>query len=540
MEQQKFSIINFYERRARRILPALFFVMLSCLITGYFTLMPDEFKNLGQSLVATSLFSNNILLAITSGYWDLASEFKPLLHTWSLGVEEQYYVIIPFLLIIAWKYWKDRIPLVLCSLFISSFFFSVWFVELSPQLGFYILPTRAWEISIGGLAAIYLRRDVKCAVSFRISNFLSFLGFILIIISILIFDKTIPSLFLYLLIPTAGAALIIVFAREGTLTHLLLGNRSVVFIGLLSYSLYLWHQPVFAFLRIFLVEKPSSFIFIISILFIFVISFLSWKFIETPFRNKKIINRNEIFIFSILGNVFFIACGFYLNISYGMPGRVFNSTVKVEDMDKRFYNEKAFLYKIDNFNNDGRKKILIVGDSFARDFVNVTLETYNTVNVEIIYRNDIEKCILPFKNSISESLFLEADVIVFSNRDFQSDCISKDIEFASNMNKAIFYVGTKDFGYNLNWLIKLSESERRNQYNIISADILDVEFKMRETIPKEYFISLLEPILVSNKVPITDSKGYMLSTDRSHLTRFGAIYFGQHAVKNTAYSKSFN
>jgi peptidoglycan/LPS O-acetylase OafA/YrhL len=109
LENGSFTLRNFYERRARRILPALYVVMLTSTVLGFFSLMPDEFKNLGQSLVATSIFANNMLLGLTSGYWDLASDFKPLLHTWSLGVEEQYYVIVPLLLTLFWRFWKSGI-----------------------------------------------------------------------------------------------------------------------------------------------------------------------------------------------------------------------------------------------------------------------------------------------------------------------------------------------------------------------------------------------------------------------------------------------
>lgn len=157
LEKGSFSILNFYERRARRILPALFLVMFASIIPGYFWLMPDEFKNFGQSLVSTALFSNNILLSITSGYWDLASEFKPLLHTWSLGVEEQYYVFVPLILMIAWKLGKGTIPHIIWIIFLASFVFAIWFVNVSPKWAFYLLPTRAWEIAIGALAAIHVR-----------------------------------------------------------------------------------------------------------------------------------------------------------------------------------------------------------------------------------------------------------------------------------------------------------------------------------------------------------------------------------------------
>jgi len=373
----------------------------------------------------------------------------------------------------------------------------------------------------------------------RTSNVLSFFGLTLILFSIFVFNKTISLQGIYLLVPTLGATLIIVFAREGTLTHLLLGQRLVVFLGLLSYSLYLWHQPVFAYLRICSTEKPSPIVFGISITLVFACSYLSWKFFETPFRNKKNINQRGIFIFSIFGSIFFIAIGLYLNKSYGLPTRVFDPIIRVEDMDKRIYNERVFSFKKDAFSNSAQKKLLIVGNSFARDFTNITLETYDISNVEIIYRDDLGPCILPYKNMVSENLFSKADAIVFASGYVEEKSLVNDIKFASLYNKKIFYVGTKDFGYNLNWLIRLSENDRRNRYNRIAESVIAADLAMSKFVPSEYYISLLAPTLVSNKVPITDELGRMISTDRAHLTKYGSIYFGQKVVKYTRYSDFF-
>lgn len=539
LQQGDFSIVNFYERRARRILPSLFLVMAASLVAGYFTLMPDEFKNLGQSLVATSLFSNNILLAVTSGYWDLASEFKPLLHTWSLGVEEQYYVIVPILLLLAWRCCKEKIALLLTVLLVGSFIFAEWFITVSSKLAFYILPARAWEIAIGALAATALRSNPEVAANFRTANVLSLVGLILVVVPVFVFDKTIPSPGWYLLVPTTGAVLIIMFSVEGSVSHLLLGHRIAVFIGLLSYSLYLWHQPIFAFLRICFVEKPSQFWFSISIIPVFVLSYLSWRFIETFFRDRRAIKRKSVFLFSLLGSGFFIACGLYLNKSYGLPLRVFEPSVRIEDMDKRIYNEKAFTFKLDSFDDQRRKKLLIIGDSFARDFTNITLETYDTTGVEMVYRDDLRECVYPYKNVVSENLFSKADIIVFASGRLDKACLGSDLVFALENSKRLFYVGTKDFGSNLNWIIRLKNYERRNRYNVISRSVINADAEMSEVVPSGQYISLLAPTLVSGAVPITDGLGRMISTDRTHLTKYGAIYFGQKAVKNTSYSDIF-
>lgn len=256
LSQGKFSIVNFYERRARRILPALFVVMFASLAFGYIWLMPDEFKNLGQSLVATSLFSNNMLLGLTSGYWDLSSEFKPLLHTWSLGVEEQYYVIVPILLMLFWRLGKIGIACLLWTIFISSLLFANWFVNVSPKMAFYTLPARAWEIDMGALAALYMGRYPQTIRNHKLSNIFSFSGFLLIIFSVLTFNKNVLSPSWFLLAPTIGAVLIIMFCRPDSFVYKILGSKVVVFLGLLSYSLYLWHQPILAFRRVYSLDPP--------------------------------------------------------------------------------------------------------------------------------------------------------------------------------------------------------------------------------------------------------------------------------------------
>lgn len=159
LQKGTFSLIHFYERRFRRILPALYVVILFTIVVGWFTLLPDEYKNLGQSVVATTLYTNNMLLGLTSGYWDLASQFKPLLHTWSLGVEEQYYAVVPLLLLCVWRR-KGLLGIGLLFLIVLSLGFACYFVHLSPSWAFYLLPTRFWELALGAACAylFFLKR----------------------------------------------------------------------------------------------------------------------------------------------------------------------------------------------------------------------------------------------------------------------------------------------------------------------------------------------------------------------------------------------
>lgn len=539
LDNKKFSLLDFYEKRARRILPALFLVIFTCILFGYLLLMPDEFKNLGQSVVATILFSNNILLTITSGYWDLSSEFKPLLHTWSLGVEEQYYAIIPIILIAIWKIRKNHINHFLFFLFFSSLIFSIWSHDKYPNLSFYSIISRAWEICIGAIAAIYSRKINETTLNNWIKDSIYNIGFAIIILSFSIFNISSNKSPILLIIPTLGALFIIISPREKTFSYKILTNKIFVLIGLISYSLYLWHQPMFAYIRAFSNSPPNKYIFLFSIPIIFILSLGSYYIIERPCRSKKNLSTRSFLSLSFLLSLSLIFVGLNINNNYGIPSRISESSTFREDMDKRIYNERVFKYKKTEFTENRKTKILVIGNSFARDFINIIKENYNLSKFEIIYRDDLKQCITyHIENKVPySSLFNDADIIVFSSGNLENNCYENDMQFSTKNNKKIFFVGSKDFGYNLNWLIQLSPEERKNKYNEINQKTIDNEEYMSSIINKDNFISLISPVLLGNKIPITDDLGRMLSTDRAHLTKFGAIYFGEKALKKTYFSE---
>ncbi len=534
IEAGRFSLAYFYERRARRILPALLFVIAATIPFAESWMMPDEFKNFGQSMVATTVFSNNILLAATSDYWSLASEFKPLLHTWSLGVEEQYYMIFPLILMLCWRLFRNRLIFILCAAFAVSLTTAVWGVTKFPAATFYLLPTRAWEILLGALVAYYHAHGKGVARAGAVSQSLSAIGVLLIVFSVFVFDENFPSPGLTTLAPTIGAVLIILFAFEGTITHRFLGSRAMVGVGLISYSLYLWHQPIFALARIYSPQPVGGGVFAILIVLCFAPAYLSWRFIEIPFRNKATVSRKTLVYVCALGSASAFAFGVYLNYSYGMLGRFFDAQTRIEDIDKRFYNERVFHFKNDIFSSQAKLKVLVSGNSFGRDFVNMTTEVFDVHNVEIVYRDDLSSCILPHRSDMSDKLFYSADVIIFAS-DVKTECVSDDIKFAQSHGKEIFYIGTKDFGYNLNWLIRLPPDQRRNQYNQISDTVIADEANLSSNVPPEHFISLLSPVLKDGKIPVTDDSGRVLSTDRRHVTKYGAIFFGEKALLNSRY-----
>ena len=310
MEQGSFSLLNFYERRARRILPALFLVMLCTLPFAWFWMLPPAFKDYSKSLIAVPLFASNVLFYLTSGYFDIASELKPLLHTWSLAVEEQYYVLFPLFLMLAWKLRKKWVISLLLLVAVVSVFVAQWGATTHPSFTFYLLPTRGFEILIGALISLYINHKQSIiSVSQSVSQSVCLAGLALVLYAIFAFDKNTPTPSLYTLAPTIGAGLILVFANNKNLVGKLLGNKIFVTIGLISYSAYLWHHPIIAFSKarnLFGFELVNPFLIVGASL---VLAYLSWKFIEKPFRNKNTLSSKFILYFSLIGTLFFVTIG---------------------------------------------------------------------------------------------------------------------------------------------------------------------------------------------------------------------------------------
>ena len=538
-QRDKFSLLRFYERRARRILPALFLVMGVTSIFAYVWMLPDELKNFGQSVLATTLFSNNILLAITSNYWSLASEFKPLLHTWSLGVEEQYYVLFPLTMLLGWKFFRKHLVSVLGVAAVISFAAANWGLFNKPEFNFYLLPTRAWEILIGALAALYMIRNEGTDGKRLWRELLGGLGFCLILASVFLIGSGHTSYGpLYLIAPTLGAALIILYSSESTVVGRILGWKPMVGIGLISYSSYLWHQPLFSLARVYSKEPPGTTIYSVLLIMTFILAYITWRFVETPCRNREIVKRKTIISFALVLSAVFVSFGLYLNSNYGVVSRLYDtSKVNAADLDKRIYNERVMRRKADNFPPDEKLKILIIGNSFGRDFVNMTTETFNIDNLDIVYRDDFTECIAPFQNKIAENLYSAANVIVFASGGSTESCLANNIAFSRDRNKDLFYIGTKSFGYNENWIMRLDRKDRSNQWNRVLSESLQLDAKEALLIPSSNYISLLRPTVSGGSIPITDAEGRLLSVDRVHVTKFGAIFFGQRAILGSRYGE---
>ncbi len=320
-QEGRFTLINFYERRFRRILPALFFVMLSCLPLAWLWFLPKDMRDFSQSVAAVSAFSSNVYYWRTSGYFETASELKPLLHTWSLAVEEQYYLIFPIFFLFIWRLresWKLTIFFIVA---ITSLGLAQWGASHHKEATFFLLPTRAWEFLVGTFISFILTKDKKLKFDESVSQFGAIVGTALITYSIFAFDSKTPFPSIYTLAPTFGAALLILFATEQTFVGKLLSAKPLVGIGLISYSAYLWHWPLFVFARQRNVDEPNKFLIGFLTFAALALAYLSWKYIERPFRDKKNFNRRTIFALSALATCCFFALGVAGHLREGYRNR---------------------------------------------------------------------------------------------------------------------------------------------------------------------------------------------------------------------------
>ena len=312
-EAGTFSLVDFYERRMRRILPALFFVMLACIPFAWFWLPPSDMKDFSESLIAVPIAVSNFLFWQRSGYFDTAAELKSLLHTWSLAVEEQYYLLFPTFLVLTWRLRRHWVIGILIVVALISLALAHWGALNRPQATFFLLPTRIWELLIGVFAAFHLfgreSTKIKSSDSSHLIQFLGIFGLFLIVYSIFVFDKQTPFPSLYALIPTLGTAFIVLFATQQTIVGKILSSKVLVGLGLISYSVYLWHQPLFAFARHIALADPGRDVFILLILLAIAAAYLSWRFVERPFRNRSEVSRKTLLISTLFFTGFFVLLG---------------------------------------------------------------------------------------------------------------------------------------------------------------------------------------------------------------------------------------
>ncbi len=353
-----FSFKNFYERRIRRILPALLFVMLVSLPIAWICLIPENLIDFSKSILYSLGFSSNFYFHYSGQIYGAESGLlKPFLHTWSLSVEEQFYIIFPIVLLITFKYFRKYLIYTLIIGFCISLGLSDWGSRNHPSLNFYVLPTRGWELIAGSILAYFeITRGYRSHKK-SLNLLLPTIGLFLIFHSIIFFNDEMLHPSLNTLSAITGVCLIIWFSNKDEIITKILSNKIFVFFGLISYSLYLFHYPIFAFSR-----ELEIFNGYYKFLFIFlsiIVSIFSFYYIEKPFRAKKIITLKKLIIIVVSFIIFLIFFNFYIIKKNGIETRLHKSLQKLEESHKPRLHQK-----------DDLQKVLLIGDSHSDLLIN--------------------------------------------------------------------------------------------------------------------------------------------------------------------------
>jgi peptidoglycan/LPS O-acetylase OafA/YrhL len=323
IDRGSFSLIRFYERRIRRILPALAALLIVSSIAAWVFLLPQEFADYSKSLLAAVASGSNILFWSQSGYFDGPSQFKPLLHTWTLGVEEQFYIFLPLLLMLISSRWKRYRSTWIACLALISFAISAAGVIYSPAQAFFLLDSRAWELLAGGMLALNMVPAIRSAVGRSIAGIS---GLCLMLIAVAGYTDSTPFPGIAAILPCLGAMLVIAAGQSGSsIVGRLLSLRPMVFVGLISYSLYLWHWPILVLARMGLLSWVSisrHYARVILLLEMLVVSILSWRFVEMPFRSgPRVPSRRFLFIAAGVTYAGIAAFALAIMLTGGMPNR---------------------------------------------------------------------------------------------------------------------------------------------------------------------------------------------------------------------------
>ncbi|MFC3060248.1 acyltransferase family protein [Paenirhodobacter populi] len=547
-----FSILRFYERRIRRVLPALFVMMAATVPPAFLLLLPNELTAYGKSLIAVPAFVSNFLFWSERGYFGAAAELKPLVHTWSLAVEEQFYIFFPPLLAFLAARGRGLLRAVLVVLFLISLAASWYLTRLHFETGFYLPFSRIWELLTGAFCALFLARNPGFAGT--AGTALSGLGLALIVYAILAFSNSTVFPGVAALVPVMGTAMIILSRAEGNLVHRLLSTKAFVAIGLISYSLYLWHQPIFAWLRHMGYEGYAAPL--ASLPLVFLMSWLSYRFVETPIRRNRAISRKRIFTAAALGSAAFMAIGAVIVLNRGFENRydprdiaIMRQFSTISAYSETRYNAAQFR----PFDASGRRKVVIAGDSHARDFYNMLLEAglddryqFSTkrINAEcgnLFVNRDLSQYISALReercrvmgrldNPQMQAILEQADEVWLDARwfDWVVDLLPETIvNLEKTYGVKVRVFGPKHFGNtSLSDALDIPIDERPGYRQPADPYFVDINEHMRRVVPAPYLTELLDPFCQGDHTAcrlFTDD-GSIVTIDGGHLTEAGAKF----------------
>jgi peptidoglycan/LPS O-acetylase OafA/YrhL len=545
-----FSFKHFYERRIRRILPVLLFVMLVSFPFAWMYLSPSNLVEFSKSILYSLGFSSNFYFHYSGLEYSVEGLRHPFLHTWSLSVEEQYYILFPIVLLVTFKYFRKYLVHVLILGFIISLGLAEWTSRNYPSASFYFLHTRIWELLAGSLLAYFEINNGHRSKNETLNLILPTIGLILIGQSILFFNDEMFHPSFYSLSPIIGVCLIVWFSNKNELITKILSSKLFVGIGLISYSLYIWHYPIFVFTAKLRFAEGNIFIKLLMGIFVLILSIISYYFIEKPFRGTKI-KFKKIFLFLFLNLLLLVSIS-----AYSLQLKFHPFLTKYSGEHKNF----ELNYDYNNFSD--KKNVFIIGNSYADNLLNIFSNNKELVDDYYFYTaladnvgaNYQIECLIDFfkenklicdKNLFSflQTQYKKSNYIVFAERfydgkTFLSDDFDKIIEFLKKDKKKFIvflddirgadmldiYIHRKGRLPNLDELKELEneffekvvnwkKNKLKNVKDKLSKN--NIKFLTRSELFCDYSIKKCHLIKNENK----------LYADYGHITNNGAKYF---------------
>ena len=563
-EKGKISFLQFYERRARRILPILFTVFIVSFPLAYKYLMPHQFVEYAHSILSATFFGSNIFFYFTNTQYGAEdSLLQPFLHTWSLGVEEQFYILIPIVLILANKFAKNHLVTIITILILISLTYANWQSTENTQLNFFMLTSRLWELGIGSLLAFYELKygNIKNELP---NQTMPLLGLAMIAYSIVFFNNQTPHPSFITLLPTLGTALIILYSANKTdLVGKVLSWKPIVGIGLISYSLYLWHYPIFAFVRLADSNVSNDEKYLLLLLTIS-LSIFSYFLIEKPFRNKQYFNFKSFIIIQLMIFTAIVMKNLYVINSDGISSRFdkFSFTKEYNWNYDELHKLRNSVKINSEFKSKDLKNVLVIGNSHAKDLNNsIQLnEKLNSIISSSVYTTQIKELvnIENFTHFINNKSFIEADFILLSTQYIDGDIEALDdliLLIQKNNKKIVLFGNNAEFKKNRGnqialtdiLLLESNKSNFKNQndfkkymnsyhFNSLKQSVIEKNKKIQLIAKKHNILFIDKVALVCNsKHKTCDSltndfkKTYV---DSNHWTIEGAEFFGNKLSEN--------
>jgi peptidoglycan/LPS O-acetylase OafA/YrhL len=379
MRARRFSILNFYYRRIRRLYPAAIVTFALSAVVFCVLLLPQDLRSFGRSLVAALIYLSNVAFYKERGYFDADSIQKPLLHTWSLSVEEQYYILFPLLVWVIFRRNERWLLTIMFALTIISLGAAQIYLPRDPEAVFYLLPFRAWELLLG--VAVGQMKPPSLSGPTKMRTPLALLAIILIIVPIIFYDHGTPFPAISALPPCLGAAILIWTGmnQQQTPVHKILSLKIPVFIGLISYSLYLWHWPIFVTIEYYNAGKASSTVLAGGVAVSIAAATISWRFVEQPFRRRPGMSYRALFATAGGCSLVLLTVGYFFYVTDGWPQRYRGSDALLAHASADFLQRGGVCVDENNVDMpglahcrigrlDGKPDFLVWGDSHARAY----------------------------------------------------------------------------------------------------------------------------------------------------------------------------